>query len=123
MAGIGKSVLTVHAAHALKQRFPDGQVFLPRHAHTVGQQPSIRRMRWPACSLPPVSPLTRSLPGCRHPECGARLAYKRLLLLLEDEAGHEQRSRPAATGHSVGLVLITGQRHLTALNDLGGVSQ
>jgi hypothetical protein len=31
MAGIGRSALTVHAAHALKQRFPDGQVFLPRH--------------------------------------------------------------------------------------------
>jgi len=31
--------LAVHAAHQLAQRFPDGQLFLPLHAHTPGQRP------------------------------------------------------------------------------------
>jgi transcriptional regulator with XRE-family HTH domain len=39
MAGIGKTTLAVHAAHRLAAAFPDGQFFLPMHAHTPGQRP------------------------------------------------------------------------------------
>ena len=39
MAGIGKTSLAVHAAHRLAPSFPDGQFFLPLHAHTPGQRP------------------------------------------------------------------------------------
>ena len=39
MAGIGKTTLAVHAAHRLAGQFPDGQIFLPLHAHTPGQRP------------------------------------------------------------------------------------
>jgi DNA-binding XRE family transcriptional regulator len=34
MAGVGKTTLVVHAAHSLAGGFPDGQFFLPLHAHT-----------------------------------------------------------------------------------------
>ena len=49
MAGIGKTPFAVHAAHRLTGAFPDGQFFLPLYAHTAGQRPVDRRMRWPAC--------------------------------------------------------------------------
>src|SRR5262249_61087242 len=39
MAGIGKTTFAVHAAHRLAGSFPDGQFFLPLHAHTAGQSP------------------------------------------------------------------------------------
>jgi predicted ATPase len=39
MAGIGKTTLAVHAAHQLAGQFPDGQFFMPLHAHTPGQRP------------------------------------------------------------------------------------
>src|SRR5262249_32366134 len=39
MAGIGKTPFAVHAAHRLAGTFPDGQFFLPLHAHTPGQRP------------------------------------------------------------------------------------
>jgi hypothetical protein len=39
MAGIGKTTFAVHAAHRLTGAFPDGQFFLPLHAHTAGQRP------------------------------------------------------------------------------------
>ena len=39
MAGIGKTTFAVHAAHRLAGSFPDGQFFLPLHAHTPGQRP------------------------------------------------------------------------------------
>jgi hypothetical protein len=35
MAGIGKTTFAVHAAHQLAATFPDGQFFLPLHAHTT----------------------------------------------------------------------------------------
>ena len=40
MAGIGKTAFAVHAAHQLASRFPAGQIFLPLHGHTPGQQPA-----------------------------------------------------------------------------------
>src|SRR5215469_18870378 len=39
MPGIGKTTLAVSAAHRLAASFPDGQFFLPLHAHTPGQRP------------------------------------------------------------------------------------
>jgi hypothetical protein len=39
MAGIGKTAFAVHAAHRLADRFPAGQIFLPLHGHTPGQEP------------------------------------------------------------------------------------
>ena len=39
MAGVGKTAFAVHAAHKLADRFPAGQIFLPLHGHTPGQQP------------------------------------------------------------------------------------
>ena len=49
MAGIGKTTFAVHAAHRLAGSFPDGQFFLPLHAHTPGSGRWTRPMRWPAC--------------------------------------------------------------------------
>jgi hypothetical protein len=50
MAGIGKTTLAVHAAHRLTGSFPDGQFFLPLHAHTPASGRPARPTHWPACS-------------------------------------------------------------------------
>ena len=39
MPGVGKTVLAVHVAHLLQDRFPDRQLFIDLHAHTPGQEP------------------------------------------------------------------------------------
>jgi tetratricopeptide (TPR) repeat protein/transcriptional regulator with XRE-family HTH domain len=118
MAGVGKTTLAVHVAHRLAGRFPDGQFFVPLHAHTAGQQPVD-----PADAL--ASLLLTAGVAAQHipPDLEARaglwrdqVAGKDILLLLDDAAGHEQ-VRPLLPGVAGSLVLITSRRRLTALED------
>src|SRR5215475_14289243 len=118
MAGVGKTTLAVHVAQRLASSFPDGQFFVPLHAHTAGQQPVD-----PAGAL--ASLLLAAGVGAQHippdPEARAgrwrdQVAGKQLLLLLDDAAGHEQ-VRPLLPGIAGSLVLITSRRRLTALED------
>ena len=123
MAGIGKTTLAVHAAHRLADRFPDGQLFLPLHAHTPGQRPVD-----PADAL--ASLLLAAGIGARQipPGLEARaarwrdyLAGKKVLLVLDDAAGHEQVG-PLLPGAAGTLVLITSRRRLAALGDAAAIS-
>ena len=116
MAGIGKTTFAVHAAHRLTGSFPDGQFFLPLHAHTAGQRPVD-----PADAL--ASLLLTAGVGAQQipPGLEARagrwrdyVAGKKILLLLDDAAGHEQ-VRPLLPGTAGSLVLVTSRRRLTAL--------
>ena len=123
MAGIGKTTFAVHAAHQLAGSFPDGQVFLPLHAHTPGQ-----RLVSPADALASLL-LTAGVPAAHIPPgTDARaarwrdhLAGKKVLLVLDDAAGHEQ-VRPLLPGTPGSLVLITSRRRLAALEDAAVVS-
>ena len=123
MAGIGKTTFAVHAAHRLAGSFPDGQFFLPLHAHTPGQRPV-----GPADALASLL-LTAGVPaGQIPPGTDARaarwrdhVAGKKILLVLDDAAGHEQ-VRPLLPGTPGSLVLVTSRRRLAALEDAAVVS-
>jgi tetratricopeptide (TPR) repeat protein/transcriptional regulator with XRE-family HTH domain len=123
MAGIGKTTLAVHAAHQLAARFPDGQFFLPLHAHTPGQRPV-----HPADALASLL-LTAGVAAAQIPP-GAEaragrwrdyVAGKKILLLLDDAAGHEQ-IRLLLPGTAGSLVLVTSRRRLGALHDATVIS-
>ena len=123
MAGIGKTAFAVHAAHQLAGRFPDGQIFVPLHGHTPGQRPVDPADALASLLLTAGLGASRVPPGL-EPRSGMwrdYLAGKRLLLLLDDAAGHEQ-VRPLLPGTSGSLVLITSRRHLTALEDARAIS-
>ena len=123
MAGIGKTTFAVHAAHRLAPSFPDGQFFLPLHAHTPGQRPVD-----PADALASLL-LTAGLAAAQIPpglEARAArwrdvVAGKKILLLLDDAAGHEQ-VRPLLPGTAGSLVLVTSRRRLAALEDAAQIS-
>jgi tetratricopeptide (TPR) repeat protein/transcriptional regulator with XRE-family HTH domain len=118
MAGIGKSAFAVHAAHRLAAQFPDGQIFLPLHGHTPGQRP-VEPFDALASLLQSTGVDAHHVPGDLEGRAGMwrdRLAGKRMLLLLDDSAGHDQ-IRPLLPGSTGCLVLVTSRRHLTALED------
>jgi tetratricopeptide (TPR) repeat protein/transcriptional regulator with XRE-family HTH domain len=123
MAGIGKTTLAVHAAHRLAARFPDGQFFLPLHAHTPGQQPVSPSDALASLLLAAGVAMHHIPPGAeaRAGRWRDYVAGKKILLVLDDAAGHEQ-VRPLLPGAPGSLVLITSRRRLTALEDAEVVS-
>ena len=123
MAGVGKTAFAVHAAHRLAPRFQAGQIFLPLHGHTPGQQPVD-----PGDALASLL-LTLGVPAAQIPTgvearmalWRDRLAGQQLLLVLDDAASSEQ-VRPLLPGTDGSLVLVTSRRHLSALEDATAVS-
>ena len=123
MAGIGKTTFAVHAAHQLAPAFPDGQFFLPLHAHTAGQRPVD-----PADALASLLLTAGLAPQQIPPGVAARaarwrgqVAGKKVMLVLDDAVSHEQ-VRPLLPGTAGSLVLVTSRRRLTALQDTTVVS-
>jgi tetratricopeptide (TPR) repeat protein/transcriptional regulator with XRE-family HTH domain len=118
MAGVGKTAFAVRAAHELAPQFPDGQLFIDLNAHTAGQHPVE-----PADALRSLL-LTTGVPAQHIPaDLDARaalwrdrLADRRMLVLLDDAAGHDQ-VHPLLPGASGSLVLITSRRLMTTLED------
>ncbi len=123
MAGVGKTAFAVHAAHRLADRFPAGQIFLPLHGHTPGQQPVeptdalaslLAAAGLPAGQIPPGLEARMAL-------WRDRLAGQQLLVILDDAASSDQ-VRPLLPGSGGSLVLVTSRRHLSALEDATAVS-
>jgi tetratricopeptide (TPR) repeat protein/transcriptional regulator with XRE-family HTH domain len=123
MAGVGKTTFAVHAAHWLAGMFPDGQFFLPLHAHTPGQRP-VAPADALASLLQTVGVAAAQIPAgleARAAWWRDQVAGKRILLVLDDAAGHEQ-VRPLLPAGRGSLVLVTSRRRLTALDDAAVIS-
>jgi tetratricopeptide (TPR) repeat protein/transcriptional regulator with XRE-family HTH domain len=123
MAGVGKTTFAVHAAHRLAAGFPDGQFFVPLHAHTPGQRPVGPADALASLLLTAGVPASQIPPGtdARAGRWRDHVAGKRILLLLDDAASHEQ-VRPLLPGTPGNLVLITSRRRLAALEDAAVLS-
>ena len=123
MAGVGKTAFAIRAARQLAPQFPDGQVFLPLHAHTAGQQPT-RPADALASLLQTTGIAPAQIPASAESRASLwrdRVSGQRLLLVLDDAAGTDQ-VRPLLPGTGGALVLITSRRHLTALEDARVIS-
>jgi len=118
MAGVGKTTFAVHAAHRLTGTFPDGQFFLPLHAHTPGRAPVDPADALGSLLLAAGVPAAQVPPGAEARAARWRdfAAGRRILLVLDDAAGHEQ-VRPLLPGTPASLVLVTSRRRLAALQD------
>jgi tetratricopeptide (TPR) repeat protein/DNA-binding SARP family transcriptional activator len=117
MAGVGKTALAVQAAHAMTERYPDGQLFIDLHGYTDGVAP-----------VEPGEALDRMLralgvPGERIPAdvderaslYRSRLADQRMLIVL-DNAATESQVAPLLPGAPGCVVLVTSRRRLAGLD-------
>ncbi|WP_221356124.1 NB-ARC domain-containing protein [Streptomyces beigongshangae] len=115
MAGVGKTSLAVHAAHALTERFTGGRLFVDlRGASAAPAEPGdvlvrfLRAlgMRGPAAvpdSTEELSSLYRTLSADRD------------ILVVLDNAASERQIRPLLPGVGGPAVLITSRRRLTSM--------
>ena len=120
---MGTTAFAVHAAHRLAARFPDGQIFLPLHGNTPGQQPVDPADALASLLLAAGVPAGQIPPGleARMALWRERLAERQLLLILDDAADSEQ-VLPLLPGAGGSLVLVTSRRHLTELEDATAIS-
>jgi len=113
MPGVGKTALAVHAAHMLRDRFPDRQLFIDLHAHTPGHNPVPPEAAL-AGLLTAVGVDARYLPEDLEERAGLwrdRMAGQRALLVLDNAASSDQVA-PLLPGSEGCLVLVTSRRHL-----------
>ncbi|SFR09039.1 DNA-binding transcriptional activator of the SARP family [Lentzea waywayandensis] len=109
--GVGKSAFTIKAAHRLRQRFPDGQLFVrlngaggtPREAAEVLAELLVA-LGVPASAIPDGV-------QARSATFRAQLADRSILVVLDDAAGAEQ-VRPLLPGTAGCAVLISSRQQL-----------
>lgn len=120
MPGVGKTTLAVHAAHLLRHRFPDRQLFINLHGHTPGQDPLTPEAAL-AGLLTAIGVDARNLPGDLQGRTSLwrdRMAGQRTVLVLDNAAGSDQVA-PLLPGDEDCLVLVTSRRYL---GDLPGTA-
>lgn len=118
MPGVGKSAFAVHAAHRVADKFPDGHLFLELRGHTPGQQP-VTPVDALGSLLLAVGVAARHVPAALDDRARLwrdRLAGRKMLLLLDDVADHEQ-VRALLPGTAGCQVVLTSRHRLAGLED------
>ncbi|MGW2961164.1 BTAD domain-containing putative transcriptional regulator [Streptomyces sp. NPDC001220] len=117
MAGVGKSALALHVAHHLRERFPDGQLYVNLHGATPGVPP-LAPAQALAALLRDLGADPRHIP--EHPDAAAALLRSLLAptrtLLLFDDAANAAQVRPLLPGGPGCAVIVTSRSPLTALD-------
>jgi tetratricopeptide (TPR) repeat protein len=113
--GVGKTALAVHWAHQIRDRFPDGDLYINLRGHAPGPviQPDqaldrmLRKLGIPAEKIP--AGLEAKVDRYR-----TLLAGRRLLLVLDNAAGDGQ-VRPLLPGTPGCVVVVTSRNRLSGL--------
>lgn len=117
MAGVGKTAVAVNAADRLRERFPDGQLYLDLRAHARVQDPLTAASAL-ATLLRLLGVAPEAVPGEVEERTAlwrALLSHKRAVVILDDAAGTDQVRPLLPDSGSPSLVIITSRRHLTGL--------
>ncbi|MFH9355576.1 AfsR/SARP family transcriptional regulator [Kitasatospora sp. NPDC017646] len=120
MGGVGKSALAVHAAHLLRERFPNGQLHLDLRGFGTGTPRSVHEVL--AILLADLHPTTSGASARAIPDDTDRraallrttLADRRFLLVL-DNARDSDQVLPLLPGTGRSAVIVTSRNTLTDL--------
>ncbi|MGW4058385.1 BTAD domain-containing putative transcriptional regulator [Amycolatopsis sp. NPDC004747] len=107
--GAGKSTLAVRAAHRLRARFPDGQLYVPLAGRDIGEVLAdlLRALGVPGPAVPDDV-------RARAAVFRGRLTDRRVLVVL-DEAADPEHVRTLLPGTPGCAVLVTSRRRLSGL--------
>lgn len=114
MSGVGKTTLALHVAHRMRDRFPDGQLFVDLHgaaalpadpAHVLGG--FLRALGLPEREVPVGVDERAAL-------FRSTVSGRRMLMLLDDASDGAQVA-PLLPGTPGCAVLVTARRPMTAL--------
>ncbi|WP_405745816.1 tetratricopeptide repeat protein [Streptomyces sp. NBC_01525] len=117
VAGVGKSAFVLHTAQALRDRHPDGCLFVDLRTHSAGQRPLApqrvlrRLLRSVGASGSEVAEDLDDLTAAWR----AATSALRLLLVLDDVRSAEQ-IRPLLPAGPGSTVLVAGRRRLPGLD-------
>ncbi|GAA4965711.1 DNA-binding SARP family transcriptional activator [Nonomuraea thailandensis] len=114
-AGIGKTTLAVHWAHRVRDRFPDGQLYVNLRgyglANTVEAADALRgfldALHVPSQQIPTDTDQAAA-------QFRSVLAHRRVLILL-DNARDAEQVRPLLPGGGRCLVIVTSRRQMSGL--------
>jgi len=121
-AGVGKTSLAVHWAHSVRERFPDGQLYVNLLGFTPTGSP-LTPAEAIRCVLDSYFDADR-IPSTEQGRANlyrSVLANRRAFLLL-DNARDVDQVRPLLPHGSGCLVLVTSRSRLSALADTSGVA-
>ncbi|MFJ3420858.1 AfsR/SARP family transcriptional regulator [Streptomyces sp. NPDC086082] len=123
MGGVGKSSLAVHLAHRLRDRFPDGRIFLHLGGHSADRTPP-SATRALAELLRLVGMASKELPGELDELIALwrSVAHDRRMLVILDDATSSAQIRPLLPGSSPSAVVVTSRRRLPGLPGVRPVS-
>ncbi|HMH90321.1 MAG TPA: BTAD domain-containing putative transcriptional regulator [Streptosporangiaceae bacterium] len=112
--GLGKTTLAVHAAHSLRNEFPDGQLYVSLRG--AGEQPAMPEEVL-ARLLRDLGVMPAQVPAGQEERAAlyrTRLAGRRVLIVLDD-ARDAAQVRPLLPGSASCAVIVTSRHRLADL--------
>jgi DNA-binding SARP family transcriptional activator len=113
--GVGKTAVALHAAHAVAERFPDGQLYADLRGHRAEPPPNVEKTL--AGFLRALGVPADTVPAQRDELTSAfrSLTADRRLLVVLDDAADARQVRALLPGGTGCAVLVTSRCELTGL--------